>query len=510
MPSLANLFSRKSKSNVYPSLPAEPSSSKLRLPFSRKKSSAPTTTSSESQSTFGSPSPPRPSYLTRTSTASATDSDTTSIHNNRRLRPPPSKSAIFVAYADPHVALSTRSLPDNRSSSRRPETPPPPLPLQVPPPLSKDRDPQSVKPPKKHSFFNWGSKSTPNTPLSTPQSPFKSSSPHYIKKNLPDTPTDDNSFNLKAFRHISGTTNASDVSIGAPRPRGASITSESSQRISVAAFREAQARRSTADSQISSFRTPSPGPVHGKPMGSGANSFGSNPRAQSVSGENLAQRRSSNLAFTSESDGTSSEEEEEDSDADDVRSTSASTSQHGFTKLSTQGLHRQRTVTKRNSGNPDGDDRPRFRATKSESGHISGGHSSSLTSSQVLAGRNRGFAPFPSPSSPSPAPAPVPPPTVPSQISGSKSRFGGVKQTNVKGSETSREEPKQRSQSSLGFTPTTRQRASISVSAIMPNAAAKRASMTVAEKNGAGAGAGGEFCKFCCFICMGADLVCWV
>ena len=471
MPSLASLFSKKSKSSpvssVYPNLPS--SSSKLRLPFSRKKSAATTTSTTsitlESQSTFSlSPSPPRPSYLTRTSTAS--DSDNSVHDNNRRLRPPPSKSAIFAAYADPHVVLSTRSLPDDRSSSRRPETPPPPLPLQVPPAISKDSD---TKHSKKRSFFTWGSKSTPNTPLGP------SSSPHYLKKNLPDSPTEDNSFNLKAFRHVSGTTttNASDISIAAPRPRQPSIASESSQRISVAAFRELQARRSTADSPVPSFRAPSPGPAHARAMGS-TSPFGSNSRPQSVPRENLTQkRRSSNLALTSESDENYSEQEDDDSDADDLRSTS----QHRHIPLTRgEGLHRQRTVTKRNSANTDGDERPRFRATKSESGHSSSFTSQSQLQSQFMAGRSR------------PSPSPAPP--VPSQMSGQRSWFGGAKQSNGNGnanaqaSETHQEEPQQRSQSSLGFTPPTRQRASMSVSAIMPNAAAKRASMIVAERNG--------------------------
>jgi serine/arginine repetitive matrix protein 2 len=511
-------------SSVYPSIAA--SSSKLRLPFTRKKyNPANSTTSiathshnhpSESQSTFGSPSPspPRPSYLTRTSNVSASDSDTTSILDHRRRRPPPSKSAIFAAYADPHVALSTRSLPDDRSSSRRPETPPPPLPLQVPPPNSKDRDKDHTKNTKKPSFFHWGSKSTPNTPLSIPHNPPTSApatqnqSPHYVKKNLPDSPTEDKSFNLKAFRHISNGTNYEDVSVsqgqgmGAPRPRGTSITSESSQRISVAAFREAQARRSTADSPVPSFRAPSPGPGHGKGMGAGSgfssannSPFGSpnlssrSPRDSLNQNQNYRldpKRRSSNLAFTSESDESSSEEEEEDSD-DDIRS--ASVSQHRRKKpeapiantSNKEGLNRQRTVTKRNSGNTDDrdTDRPRFRATKSESGHTT-----SLSSSHVFPGRNDSFTP-----SPAAPPVPAPPP-----VSGSRSWFTGGKQIFGNGNASDaqiqkiREEPQPRSQSSLGFTSSTRKRASMSVSAIMPNAAAKRASVIVAE--------GGEYFLF--------------
>ena len=510
MPSLAGLFSRKSNSrksfndngnvvndrngnvvngngngnsvsNVYPSLAA--SSSKLRLPFSRKKQSANASTASitthrnpaDSQSTFASPSPPRPAFLARTSTASASDSDT-SIIDSRRLRPPPSKSAIFAAYAGPHVALSTRSLPDDRSSITRPET----LPLQFPPPATPDTDRDIAKNTRKHSFFPWGSKSTPNTPHQTPKS--VPATPHYVKKNSPDSPTEDKSFNLKAFRHVSGSINASDISvnqampaIGLPRPRETSITSESSQRISVAAFREAQARRSTAESPVPSFRTPSPG----------RNRYDPNPRSHSVPRESTNQkpgreRRSSTLAFTSDSDDESVFISADDnSDKDDLRPASVSKPKPNSHVKTNVTLNRQRTVTKRGSEFTDDADTDRlhFRATKSESGH---GYAPSSSASNPLFPGRKHHDTFTS----------VP---VPNSQSSMSLLNGKVTQTQLRDREQEREaqDPYPRSQSSLGFT-SSRQRASMSVSAVLPSAAAKRASAIVGHSYSGSGVEGGE------------------
>ncbi|TFK70078.1 hypothetical protein BDN72DRAFT_896768 [Pluteus cervinus] len=207
--------------------------SKLRL-FGRKKSSPTSSTLTHSTDLTD---PPQPSYLGRASTGTASDGDV----DTRRLRPPPSKSAIFAAYGDPYNALSTRSLPNDASLSSidRALAPPP-------------------NPPKKSSFFHW--KSSPSPSLKQP-----------IVVD-PPSPPPDSSFNLKSFRHIRAPSptrptsgaNSSNVSLSAPiprpRPRDPSVTPDSSQRISVAAFREAQARRSTAGSPVPSFRSPSPLP----------------------------------------------------------------------------------------------------------------------------------------------------------------------------------------------------------------------------------------------------------
>ncbi|KAG6860862.1 hypothetical protein C0995_006726 [Termitomyces sp. Mi166 len=239
----------------YPGLTGPSSTSRLRLPFSRKKQQQHPAASTTSVVSVGQDSvfstPPRP------------DSDL----DPRRLRPPPSKSAIFAAYADPHNALSTRSLPNDPSPSPRAPARPP-------------------VPPKKQGFFNW-SKSSSSPPKITP-------------------PTDD-SFNLKSFRHVgppspispptptSPSTHAlSPLATPLPRQRGTST--DSSQRISVAAFREAQARRSTAGSPAPSLRAPSPGtqPLYGQP-------------------QRQPRRRSSGLAYAA-SDGDGDEESESPDD----------------------------------------------------------------------------------------------------------------------------------------------------------------------------------------------------
>ncbi|KAG6906381.1 hypothetical protein DXG01_014196 [Tephrocybe rancida] len=274
-------------SSVYPSL-AVPSSStsKLRLPFSRKKVSQQqrvhgsatsiVSTGTGHDSTFSSP--PRPAYLassTPRSSISSVDGD-----SPRRLRPPPSKSAIFAAYNDPH--LSTRSLPNESPS------------LMINTNTAKDVPPV---PPKKPGFFHW-SKSAPKPSLSLP------------------SPTD-TSFNLKAFRHVgppspnpvssptspTSRSPASNLSptlgVAVPRPRGTSVASDSSQRISVAAFREAQARRSNANSPSPSLRAPSPSP--------GTSYNRPNPTTN---------KRTSGLAYAdSDSDESDYSQEEEDQDA---------------------------------------------------------------------------------------------------------------------------------------------------------------------------------------------------
>lgn len=153
-------------------LPSSPNgganSSKLHLPFRRKKTSEPA--SIVSHATVGS------------------EAD---------LRPP------IRAYADVNGALSTRSLPPNT--------------------------------PRRPTFFKWPSSKTHLNakPLESPPPPLPS--PPKIEYRPPPP----------------------------VRPRGASVASaasDSSQRISVAAFREAQAKRSLAGSPVPSLRAPSPGP----------------------------------------------------------------------------------------------------------------------------------------------------------------------------------------------------------------------------------------------------------
>ncbi|TFK42083.1 hypothetical protein BDQ12DRAFT_703504 [Crucibulum laeve] len=307
--------SARTHASVYPSsagssIPA--SSSKLRL-FGRKKQSnknadgLPTNASQSSLATTLSTSPntnfhtaPRPAYASRLSTASGTSSIGDDLPDPRRLRPPPSKSAIFAAYADPNSALSTRSLPAGNPGG----TGYAPMqlnesPLPSPPPI----------PAKRPGLFPW-SKSTPSSPqshLQTDKNDLPSPTLSKSSSKQPSSPIDQldlsasSSFNLKSFRHVrppsptqsqshssptqTQNPNAASTSSLIPpqRPRGASINSEaSSQRISVAAFREAQARRSLAGSPVPSFRSPSPllggTGVRGSPVPSPISAPGSNGR----------------------------------------------------------------------------------------------------------------------------------------------------------------------------------------------------------------------------------------
>ena len=229
------------QSSVYPNAVA--SSSKLKLPFSRKKASstaASTSTTSLATTNGGLSPPPRPP-AGRKSFSAGTD---VSQLDSQRLGPPPSRSAIFAAYADPNSANSTRSLPNDTS-----------------PPHSGQSQPAA---PKKHGLFHW-SKSTPNTRQKRPPEPEAETS----------KAPDDGAFNLKAFRHVGPSPSPSQAQPSPspaqstsslvppvrPRIRNNSGASDSSQRISVAAFREAQARRSLAGSPIPSMRSPSPGPM---------------------------------------------------------------------------------------------------------------------------------------------------------------------------------------------------------------------------------------------------------
>ncbi|KAF8807866.1 hypothetical protein BYT27DRAFT_7223644 [Phlegmacium glaucopus] len=246
------------QSNVYPSMTSISSSTgkKLRLPFGRKENALPRSDLSiGSSSNINSPNfhtSPRSANTGHVSTSAAVPK--ADPQDLRRLRPPPSRSAIFAAYGDPTNNPSVHSLPDDDSVVSQLSFPSSPSP------------PQSSK---KTSFFTWAktstSKSSPSSRLGDRTLHTKSSPDPMAPTSLEST----NSFNLKSFRHVRAPSptrsNASNVSlttpITRPRPRGESINSESSQRISVAAFREAQAKRSLAGSPSPSFRVPSPVPV---------------------------------------------------------------------------------------------------------------------------------------------------------------------------------------------------------------------------------------------------------
>jgi len=114
--------------------------------------------------------------------------------------------------------------------------------------------PQS-KQPSKGGLFSWARPRGRTKSKATLPDPSLHSPPVLT---LPPT---DLSFDLKSFRHVSSPETTPPSSSTPPNtsprprpphPRGDSTASDPSQRISVAAFREAQARRSTADSPVPS------------------------------------------------------------------------------------------------------------------------------------------------------------------------------------------------------------------------------------------------------------------
>ncbi|KAF8167594.1 hypothetical protein B0H34DRAFT_803773 [Crassisporium funariophilum] len=427
-------------SNVYPSMlqsssaPAA-SSHKLRL-FGRKK----TTTPGSDLPSFSTPNinsssyntPPRPVYDSRNS-ISGPPGD---AGEERRLRPPPSRSAIFAAYGDPNNALSTRSLPNDNVLTSLNTTPSP----------SPSPQPTTRKP----SFFPW-SKTPSSSSVPSSVSPLRGSN---VSPDLSPEPTSldaPSSFNLKSFRHVRPPSppNASNVSLPSPtpRPRGASVNSESSQRISVAAFREAQARRSLAGSPSPSFRSPSPAPAlppqahaltpdGARARGSPRPSRSSPHIAQSQS-RDMQQKRRSGIAMSYTSD---SEDSTIDHD-DDLEDRTV----------------RQRPTTQ--NSRIDEFQRPTKGRAKSEIGH--GQISSSFRKVDV------------------PMPHRVPKSDIGHSLSPNvphksyQSPVRAQEETNGKSLDLGSRSQPTSSQSGAGL----RQRASASTSALTPSAAAKRASV---------------------------------
>ncbi|THU77364.1 hypothetical protein K435DRAFT_974010 [Dendrothele bispora CBS 962.96] len=328
-----NLSSR----SLYPNAAA--SSSRLKLGFGRKKGSAAGSAVGSTHDDEDYFAPPRPNFSGRKSTSAASDSDLTQV---RPLGPPPSKSALFAAQEG---ALSTRSLPN--------ET------------VSQTVSTHSPVPSKKRpSIFPWSTKSQPSTTSKASSKQLKSNDV------LSPITANEDSFNLKSFRHVRAPStepplNSSSSSLIPPpvpgaRPRNGSVGSDSSQRISVAAFREAQARRSAAGSPVPSLRSPSPHGIPSLPLSQ--SSLGDTPHTHPRLGNSPPkQRRRSSLAlgYTSSDDEEESSEEESEDDEDGT------------------GLSRRRTVTHRmNSGGSGVDGKNRGRATQSELGHGSSSSSS--------------------------------------------------------------------------------------------------------------------------------------
>ncbi|KAL0576469.1 hypothetical protein V5O48_005513 [Marasmius crinis-equi] len=364
-------------SSVYPSIANSPSStasassSRLRL-FGRKKDRSARSVKSTEEDTepplLPPPSLPRPSFA-----GAISDSD---IPN---LAPPKLGSALGGS-------ASTRSLPNTNPG--RPEL----RPLNTLPATNKSllddvemtMSPTSIvtnttntsnggerEKEKKKSLFSWSKSES----KASGEKVKKGSGKRKGRENTSNGLTAEDSFNLKAFRHVQPSPSPSRSAVASPttspnpsaispspntqsqslysvsqtsqqhldnpnsstsllpppplnhptaRPRNGSTDSQA-QRISVAAFREAQARRSLAGSPAFDGRV-SPGP-------------GMGPGMQSRSQVNLAAKRASRT-FTSEDESSEEEEEEEDSDDEGA------------------GLSRKRTVTGRS-----------YSGAKSESGH---------------------------------------------------------------------------------------------------------------------------------------------
>ncbi|KZT64060.1 hypothetical protein DAEQUDRAFT_770024 [Daedalea quercina L-15889] len=220
--------SPRSGNNVY-SGPAGASSSKLMLGFGGKKSKP-----SHQTDGNGYLRPP-PSVLPKNRFASSK-----SESGHEFLGPPPSRSGLFASYDGTDLARSTRSLPATTASEPGSSR----LDLDN---ASRTSSTPNVK--KAKGMFAWAHRER------------KKSKPPPPPDVLPASP--DESFNLKSFRHVRpvspGPTtdlpprppsSLSTSGLTPPvRPRGNSTASvDSSQRISVAAFREMAARRSAANS----------------------------------------------------------------------------------------------------------------------------------------------------------------------------------------------------------------------------------------------------------------------
>ncbi|PPQ99569.1 hypothetical protein CVT24_005357 [Panaeolus cyanescens] len=418
---------------------------KLRLPFTRKKSNisgsdltSASTSDLNRQNLFyghrasssidGQPPPPPPPLP---------DSQ-----DSRRLRPPPSRSAIFAAYGDPNSALSTRSLPNE---SQLPSSASDPIPVSSSP---TPRPPRPQNPNKRPSLFVW-SKSNSSSPTVPPKPPTHSIYDSNLSPNSPfDSGTESaadsapGSFALKSFRNVRepSPANNSNASLSAPipRPRGESINSESSQRISVAAFREAQARRSMAGSPSPSFRSPSPTPAIPQPPVPTPDP----PRARRTQKQtrnspptraNQNRRRSLMPASTSESDDDSPDSSDPDSEDDETMRPRISTNHTRFPQYSgkTKAKSEMGHGSKLDTQNTRNDYPVPSRPPRSHTGH-------SITAS----------------SSVQPRPTPI------------------------TDASSSNQQVQPRSQSSLSnYASSSRQRASASTSALTPSAAAKRASV---------------------------------
>ncbi|KIY70762.1 hypothetical protein CYLTODRAFT_487784 [Cylindrobasidium torrendii FP15055 ss-10] len=207
------------------------------------------------------------------------------------------------AYADTAHAHSSRSLPTDLK---------PPV-----SPLTEDK--------RSNSLFSRKHNQPPPSSLCPPPEP------------------DDGSFKVVSFRHIGLPTHPAHAPNGsfvalAPRPRASrTFSSDSSQLISVAAFRDTQSRRnSMAGSLGSSFRAPSPGP------------YGPLPRPASVPGIRALQTNNVVSDALSDTEDDDYGDDDNDHNAESSRHTLKSSSSLPWaTPANEKGVNQSETVLAR-------------------------------------------------------------------------------------------------------------------------------------------------------------------
>jgi hypothetical protein len=302
--------------------------------------------------------PPRPPQSTQSSYSSQPDHD---------LLRPPSRN-LFTAYGDTNGALSTRSLPEAPITSRPNAGPHPSLQEtysnpDLGPSTSSLQNPDQPKR-KKSGVFSWAQRERTKSKPSPPTLP-----------ELPPVPPVE-SFNLKSFRHVrpDSPSNLSPempdrpgsamsgymTPPPLPRSRGNSVTNDPTQRVSVALFREAQARKNTASaSQVNLSRPPSR--LDAPP------SFPIQSRSESESGRMPARKRAPSHSATMPVHGSSLSSDSSDSDSDSDSSDSDSVEESTVRPLR-NGSATPRTPQKASSemGHLK---RPSHTPSKSDSGH---------------------------------------------------------------------------------------------------------------------------------------------
>ena len=292
--------------------PPEASTSRFHLGFSRKRS---TPAAEGHEKDFLRP--PQMPYTTASRSEASLDS----------IRPPPSKATLFAAYNAPQSALSTRSLPDHADSHAR--TPHDTI-------DNSKRNNADISPSPKKGLFSWAHRERKKS-KTTEEPP---------KLNV-DLSSD--SFNLKSFRHVGpigsdspgSATTSPDLTLlppARPRPRGDSFASDSSQRISVAAFREAAARKSQVNLDHSGSS-----PVLLRPPSRTDSLQNASFRTSAVSANRspTSVPRPSTLALSNDTSSEESESESEDSEGSSTMRPKRSNTIRGARKGTSEYGHRQ-------------------------------------------------------------------------------------------------------------------------------------------------------------------------